>query len=121
MSGPQVVCHLADAFRVGLGTLQAKPAVTPFTRTFLKWFALYLPWPRGVIPTRPEIDQVLGGGTRTGEFAKDVAELAELVEIFSRSSELEGATHSLFGPLSRVEWLRWGYRHMDHHLTQFGV
>jgi hypothetical protein len=33
----------------------------------------------------------------------------------------EGHAHSFFGRLSRTEWLRWGYLHMDHHLRQFGV
>src|SRR5262245_31156371 len=122
MSAAQVVCHLADAFRVGLGTVHAKPGVTPLTRTILKWYALYLPWPRGVIPTRAEIDQVRGGGTKPGKFAADMSELSAILELVSRSdSALEGALHPLFGPLSRAEWLRWGYRHMDHHLRQFGV
>jgi len=26
----------------------------------------------------------------------------------------------IFGPLTRAEWLRWGYLHADHHLRQFG-
>lgn len=122
MSAPQVVCHLADAFRVGLGTVNAKPGVTLVTRTLLKWYALCLPWPRGVIPTRAEIDQVRGGGTKPGEFASDMAELSAIVELVTRpDSALEGALHPLFGPLSRAEWLRWGYRHMDHHLRQFRV
>jgi hypothetical protein len=29
--------------------------------------------------------------------------------------------HFLFGPLSEAQWARWGYRHMDHHLRQFGL
>jgi len=33
----------------------------------------------------------------------------------------EGAAHPLFGRLTTAEWGRWGYRHMDHHLRQFGV
>jgi hypothetical protein len=29
--------------------------------------------------------------------------------------------HPILGRLSRGQWMRWGYRHMDHHLRQFGV
>jgi hypothetical protein len=29
--------------------------------------------------------------------------------------------HPLFGPLTRAEWGRWGLRHADHHLRQFGA
>jgi hypothetical protein len=27
----------------------------------------------------------------------------------------------LFGEMSRSDWLAWGYRHVDHHMRQFGV
>ena len=28
--------------------------------------------------------------------------------------------HPLFGRMTNGEWGRWGYRHVDHHLRQFG-
>ena len=100
MSASQAVCHLANAFRVGLGTVNATPGDTPFTRTILKWCAFNLPWPHGVIPTRPEIDQVRGGGTTPGKFAQDMSELSAILELAARpESALEGALHPLFGRL----------------------
>jgi hypothetical protein len=35
--------------------------------------------------------------------------------------EVRYATHPFFGPLTREEWMIWGYRHIDHHLRQFAV
>ncbi len=29
--------------------------------------------------------------------------------------------HPVFGLMTRAQWGRWAYRHMDHHLRQFGV
>lgn len=29
--------------------------------------------------------------------------------------------HPLFGPLDKSQWLRFHYRHMQHHFTQFGL
>ena len=29
--------------------------------------------------------------------------------------------HSFFGPLTPVEWAELNYKHLDHHLRQFGV
>jgi hypothetical protein len=26
----------------------------------------------------------------------------------------------MFGAMTRGDWLRWGWLHMDHHLRQFG-
>jgi LPS sulfotransferase NodH len=29
--------------------------------------------------------------------------------------------HSFFGPLTPAEWAELNYKHLDHHLRQFGV
>jgi len=31
------------------------------------------------------------------------------------------APHPAFGPMTRREWMTWGYRHADHHFRQFGI
>jgi hypothetical protein len=28
--------------------------------------------------------------------------------------------HPMFGAMTTLEWMRWGYLHTDHHLRQFG-
>jgi len=122
MSAHQMVCHLADAFRVAMGHKAVRSAGGPLRRTIVKWIALYapLPWPAG-IATSPEIDQ-LGAGTRPLTFAEDVAQVEALLEMFtSPTRALDRRTHPVFGPLSDAAWLRWGYLHTDHHLRQFGV
>ena len=125
MTASQMVCHLSDAFRGVLGERGVAAGRAPGSRlkyAFIKVFALYLPfpWPRG-IKTRPDVDQELGG-TRPGEFARDVAELERLCRRFAdaRGPDAHRA-HFMFGTLTDAEWGRWGYRHMDHHLRQFGL
>ena len=122
MSAPQMVCHLADNARVALQQMSVSEYTPWWARTLLKWYALGvpIPWPSGRIPTRPELDQVAGAGTKPAEFARDVAELSALVEQLA-NADLEGRRHPLFGGISRADWLRWAYLHMDHHLRQFGV
>jgi hypothetical protein len=123
MSAPQVVCHLGDSFRMGMGRMPVSDATGPWQRTIVKWIALYVPlrWPRGRILTRPEIDQEIGG-TRPGDFAADVAELEALVELVTAPARSFGwHPHPIFGRMSDAAWLRWGYLHMDHHLRQFGA
>lgn len=122
MSVHQMICHLADAFRMAMGEMPVKPVTGPLQRSVLKWVAIYLPmrWPPR-IRTTPEIDQRLAG-TKPIDFAADVARLEALLEAFSaptRSFDLR--PHPIFGPLSDAEWLRWGWLHMDHHLRQFGA
>jgi hypothetical protein len=123
MSAPQMVCHLADAFRMLTGEKQVSHVAHLLNRTVVKWIGLYapLPWPRGRIETRPEIDQ-LCRGTAPTDFATDVRALEALVErIVAESAAWAGKPHPIFGRMTSREWLRWGYLHMDHHLRQFGV
>ncbi len=122
MSAHQMVCHLSDAFRVVTGEKLVSPASSLLQRTIVKWIALYLParWPPG-IPTRPEIDQDVDG-TRPADFAGDVAQFEELLEIVTRqTTRLDGIVHPIFGRMSESAWLRWAYLHTDHHFRQFGA
>ncbi|HYN07228.1 MAG TPA: DUF1569 domain-containing protein [Vicinamibacterales bacterium] len=121
MSAHQMICHLSDAFRVLVDQKPVSLATGFPQRTVVKWIALYMPvpWPAGIL-TRPEIDQEFGG-TRPSEFAADVAELEGLVgRVIGQIGALDGRVHPIFGSLSEMAWLRWGYLHMDHHLRQFG-
>jgi hypothetical protein len=123
MSAHQVVCHLSDAFLMGMGQKPVSHAAGPLQRTVVKWIALYLPlsWPTGRLLTRPEIDQELGG-TRPVDFAVDVARLEALVEmVTAQPRSFEWQLHPIFGGMSDAAWLRWGYLHVDHHLRQFGA
>jgi hypothetical protein len=121
MSAHEMVCHLADAFRMGTGQKAVSPASGVLQRTVVKWIALYapLPWPAGIL-TRPEIEQGFGG-TCPGDFATDVATVAAMLEGFGGDGSAAWPPHPIFGPLSKKAWLRWGYLHTDHHLRQFGV
>ena len=76
-----------------------------------------MPWPHG-IATRPEIEQGRGG-TPPVDWERDRAELAGLVRTFPNCESF--GVHPLFGEMSRSDWLAWGYRHVDHHMRQFGV
>jgi hypothetical protein len=122
MSPHQTVCHLIDSTRVALGELTVSRVDTLLNRTLVKWIALRIPlaWPPG-IHTRPEIDQVLGGGTKPSDFSSDVARLEALTQRFAAEKDFSGCVHPVFGEMSAEEWLRWGYLHLDHHLRQFGV
>jgi hypothetical protein len=122
MSAHQMICHLTDAFRMGMGQKPASRADGLLQRTMLKWVVLYLPlpWPAGIL-TRPEIDQQLGG-TKPVDFASDVAQLEALVEVVTaQPRRFDWQSHPIFGRMSEAAWLRWGYLHMDHHLRQFGA
>jgi len=120
MSAHQMVCHLSDSFLAVTGQRDVSPASGLLQSTVIKWIALYAPlqWPRGV-PTRPEVDQEVGG-TKPSHFAADVTQLEMLVELITTRKGCFGPTHPIFGNMSDTDWMRWAYLHMDHHLRQFG-
>jgi len=122
MSAHQMVCHLADNYRMALGQRAVASGPLPLPRVLVKWGALYapIPWPKG-IPTSPETDQERGG-TRPVAFAADLAEALALLELVTtEAATLALQPHPVFGRMSVADWLRWGYLHTDHHLRQFGA
>ena len=57
------------------------------------------------------------------DLAKERQRLCTLIDRFSAGGP-QGCTkhpHSFFGPLAPDEWARLMYKHLDHHLRQFGV
>lgn len=121
MSAHQMICHLADSFRVIIGEKEVSPAPGAPSK-IMKWLALQLPlpWPHDV-KTRPEVDQFLAGTAPT-QFEPDHQELLRLIERFTREPrDFQWHPHPMFGDMDDEEWMRWGYLHTDHHLRQFGV
>jgi Protein of unknown function (DUF1569) len=121
MSAHQMMCHLADSFRVTMGVKSVSNAPGAPNR-LMKWLALQLPlpWPHGV-KTRPEVDQLLGG-TPPNDFEPDRERLLGLLDRFTRQPrDFAWHPHPMFGHMRDEEWMRWGYLHTDHHLRQFGV
>lgn len=123
MTVHEMVCHLADGFRMAAGEKDVRPMRGIVLRPVVKFVVLYLPlpWVKGV-PTSPELVQRTGGGTAPAEFDADLADLVARVERLAADERgLDGRFHPVFGRMSGAGWLRWAYLHVDHHLRQFGV
>ena len=57
------------------------------------------------------------------DFDAEQQRLVGLIDRFAAAGP-EGCTthpHSLFGPLTPMEWAALMYQHLDHHLRQFGL
>jgi Protein of unknown function (DUF1569) len=73
------------------------------------------------VPTRPEIEQGVGG-TPPSDFKSDRSNLLGLVDRFCEfHASIRRSAHPYFGVMREDEWLRWGYLHTDHHLRQFNA
>jgi hypothetical protein len=120
MTAHEMLCHLGDSFAGVLGDRPIAPADTWANRTIIKFIALHtsLAWPKGT-PTRPEVDQARGG-TKPSDLALDRERVIVLMRRFA-AVDARNERHPIFGPLTRDEWMIWGWRHTDHHLRQFAL
>lgn len=122
MTAHQMLCHLNDAFKLYMGEISAAPPGFPYPSKLLKWICLWVPvtWPKG-FRTVPEADQEQGG-TRPVDFQKDASEFRALLNRFAeRPDDFAWPAHPYLGEMSRKEWMRLCYLHIDHHFRQFGV
>jgi hypothetical protein len=118
MNVHQAVCHLSSQLAHTLGELPAEAVMGPMSRRPLNWILIHAaPWPKGSAQSPPEF---LHFETRTWE--EDRAELRELIHRFAERREEEAWPPSpVFGKLTRKDYGVLSYRHLDHHLTQFGA
>ena len=116
LTAPRMLCHVADQMRVALGDVPCQPAHTLATRTLLKFLVVNtgLRPPRGKIRTAPEML-----ASQPATWDADVATCVELARRIGAGSA--HAVHPTFGPLSPEEWGRLSWKHVNHHLVQFGA
>ena len=122
MTPHQMMCHLSDAYQMGMGEREAAWAGNFLTTTVLKYVALQVPikWAKG-FKTGPAADQEIGG-TKPVEFERDRQKLTTLIHRFvADTRDFQFVPHPVFGAMSVEDWMRWGYLHADHHLRQFGL
>ena len=119
MSPGTAVCHVRRAYSWALsGTPGTLPYKLPVPQALLKKIALYAPmkWRSG-LKTVVELEPGQPS-TPPADFAADKASLLAEMERFRAA--IETPPHAFFGSMTRIDWLRWGYLHPDHHLRQFG-
>jgi hypothetical protein len=118
MNAGEMLAHVVHGMRLGLGELEAKPRRSPFRRWPLKYLFIYwIPFPKGA----PAPREIVTRGTPADWDANLVALRGSIAEIASRDRNGSWPAHPVFGALSGNAWGALGWRHLDHHLRQFGV
>jgi hypothetical protein len=92
---------------------------TPFRFAPVRWLSLYVvPWPENA-KTAPEMD-VNKKLTDVQDFEQDKHLILEGLHKLYHTSNVE-AIHPLFGKMGKDQWGRVVWKHLDHHLRQFGL
>lgn len=118
MNAAQMLTHCQAPFSVYFGEIKLRQSLIGllFGRIAKRKLFADKPWPRG-LPTAREFVVM-----DKREFEEERRKLAAQIGRFSCSSiQLQAPKHPFFGKMSAQEWSRFAYRHLDHHLQQFGV
>jgi hypothetical protein len=118
LSAPQVVIHCVDTFDHTFGIKDVEPPNAFVQSALVRWFVIDspLPWPKGVRSVSQYFE------SEPHEFGEDLAKLRSCVERFAQGASGGAWGRSpMLGRLSPDQWARLQYRHLDHHLRQFGL
>lgn len=119
MDVAQMLAHCSGSMDMALGKTQQKWSllgrlIGRFVRDHLTSDE---PMPRNA-PTSKELKI-----TDACDFAREQARLIRCVHDFQQAGEAACTKHPhpFFGPVTPTEWGKGMYKHLDHHLRQFGV
>ncbi|MEY8848150.1 DUF1569 domain-containing protein [Psychroserpens sp. XS_ASV72] len=119
MNVSQMLAHCQFPLQVALQELRLeRPNL--FKRTLFSMFKSSLyndkPWKPG-LPTSKEFIV-----TSEKEFSKEKEILEHKIKAFhSEKHKTEWPPHPMFGEFTSEQWGKMQYKHLDHHLKQFGV
>lgn len=118
MDCPTMVGHLASGLRMVLGERDLGPPRGPYRFAPMRYLIVHMvPWPKGKAkaPMEPQ-------PRRPDQWEADKRDLLELIDRAAQApADALAATHPLFGKMKHHDWGVLVYRHLDHHLEQFGV
>jgi Protein of unknown function (DUF1569) len=120
MSVDQMLAHCCVAYEMAF--TDKHPKANPILRFLLKTFVKNgvvneVPYKRN-LPTSPAF-RIKNEKNFEEEKARLIAFLEQTLAV--GEAGFEGRESPSFGPMTAKEWNNLFYKHLDHHLTQFGV
>ena len=120
MDVAQMLTHCQKPLEVANGTLQLNTKIGFAKKLLFKLFKSTMyndkPW-RKNLPTAPQLK-----ANEPKDFTNESAILKTLVDEFSALKDRDiWYPHPAFGPFTKEQWGQLQYKHLDHHLKQFGV
>jgi|ERR1700756_4053239 len=119
MKVPQMLAHCGEALKVATGEVKRPRIFMGYIMgpLFKSMLLNEKPYPKGV-KTDPHF--II---TEEKDFSAEKEKLSSALKKFSEGGEKNATTHKhpFFGTFQQKDWGRIVYKHLDHHLTQFGV
>ena len=122
LTAHEMLCHLGDSGEMVLRIRPRANTVPQGHRRLIKFVGLWTPmrWPHGWRTNAHQDPR--RDGTKPAQFLADRDRVIRGLELLAApgSQTLESA-HGVFGRMTVADWQRWAFKHVDHHLRQFGV
>ena len=116
MTVDQMLWHVNQGMGLALGEVTIEPMRLPIPGRMLKFMIVNLPWGKGARTHPAFVAQ------RRYEFENERARCLALIDrISTRALDGSWPVHPLFGTMKGSEISRLHAKHLNHHLTQFGV
>ena len=117
MSVSQMLWHVNEAMEGALGRIQAEPMKVPLPRPLLKFLVLNFPWGKGAPTLKRWVPQ-----SDSYDFASEQTRCVRLVgELASKPLNDAWPDSPTLGRMTGNEVSKLHAKHLNHHLTQFGV
>ena len=120
MNVNQMLYHTSAGLRIAYGEIATAPHGNWLKKKLMRFVILKtdMPTPKAKAETFPEINTV-ARSINPGDFN---AECSKLIELLNRFPTKQTAPSSgILGKMSKENWARLRYSHLNHHLKQFGV
>jgi hypothetical protein len=120
MNVEQMLEHCAIQLKMALGIIpESRKAGPAIFRTALgRWMALYaFPWPKG--SATPPAMHMSTNGAVIKDFDFEKEQLLSLLQQVQQKESFH--PHQFFGAMNKKDWGRLIWKHLDHHLRQFGM
>lgn len=117
MTVGQMAWHCQYPLKLAIENRENNSKGNWFVKTFFKK-SLYndKPW-RKNLPTAPQLK-----AKESKEFKAEYDKLKSMVDEFAKlNSRVTWYPHPVFGEFTKEQWGQMEYKHLDHHLRQFGV
>jgi hypothetical protein len=117
LNASRMLAHISDQLRMALGDVSARRGAGVLSVWPVNYLMIYVvPWPKGSKGPAEAFT------TKPATWDADMDTLLTLVQRFCDKRELQTwPEHPLFGKLSGKDWAALSYKHLSHHLRQFGV
>jgi Protein of unknown function (DUF1569) len=121
MSPIQMLAHCTAALKMAFGEVPVKVRFSPWKASlakllFVEWFA----FPKDS-PTAPEMDPNKKLKPRDSFLEEKEDLIHHLSRMNNTTTDFTFGMHPLFRNMDRKDWGKLVYKHLDHHLRQFGV